>query len=161
MFSEIIRALRAEKRLSQTQLAKEIGVSPGNVGDWETGRSKPGYNALAALTRIFGVSADYLLELSPERTSERPDDLQRLDAVKIDQGLLCDGSPLDDMEADLVAMFRLLPEEEREDIFDIVHLKYKRRVERKKESIYWTYFDGSSDGQSGPAEDRETRGGTA
>lgn len=36
-------------------------------------------------------------------------------------------------------MFRLLPEEEREDIFDIVHLKYKRRVERKRESIYWTY----------------------
>lgn len=161
MFSEIIKALRAEKRLSQTQLAQEIGVSPGNVGDWETGRSKPGYNALAALTRIFGVSADYLLELSPERTSEKPDELQRLDAVKVEQGLLCDGSPLDDMEDDLIAMFRLLPEEEREDIFDIVHLKYKRRVERKKESIYWTYFDGSSDVESGPTEDREARGGTA
>ena len=27
----------------------------------------------------------------------------------------------------------------REDVFDIVHLKYKRRVDRKRESIYWTY----------------------
>ena len=58
-------------------------------------------------------------------------------------------------------MFRLLPEEEREDIFDIVHLKYKRRVEKKRESIYWTYFEESTDGESGPAGDREARDGTA
>ena len=34
-------------------------------------------------------------------------------------------------EADLVAMFRLLPEEEREDIFDIVHLKYGRHLGKR------------------------------
>lgn len=35
---------------------------------------------------------------------------------------------------------------------------------RKKESIFWTYFDendGSDDGKSGPAEGRKTRDGTA
>ena len=63
MFSELIKSLRAKSGLSQSALAKSVGVSPGNVGDWETGRSKPGYNALAALTRVFDVSADYLLEL--------------------------------------------------------------------------------------------------
>ena len=69
MFSKTLRTLRAEKGFSQGQLAKAINVSPGNVSDWETDKSKPGYNALAALARIFEVSADYLLELdvSPEK----------------------------------------------------------------------------------------------
>lgn len=76
-------------------------------------------------------------------------------------GLICDGSPLEGEEADLIAMYRLLPEEQREDIFDLVHLKYRKHVERKKESIYWTYHNGSSATKSGPAEDAEAQGGTA
>ena len=81
--------------------------------------------------------------------------------MKEEQGLLCDGSPLSSLETDLVAMFRLLPEEEREDVFDIVHLKYKRHLGKKAGSIYWTYFDGSADEESGPAEGREAHDGTA
>lgn len=44
------------------------------------------------------------------------------------------------------------------------YIYYKRIVEQKKESIFWTYFDendGSDDGKSGPAEGRKTRDGTA
>lgn len=63
MFSAILKDLRAKNGYTQGQLAKMLGVSPGNVGDWETGKSKPGYSALASLARIFEVSADYLLEL--------------------------------------------------------------------------------------------------
>ena len=68
---------------------------------------------------------------------------------------------MEDEEADLIAMYRLLPEEQQEDIFDLVHLKYRKHVERKKESIYWTYHNGSSATKSGPAEDAEAQGGTA
>ena len=109
MFSSILKTLRTEKEVSQTQLAKEIGVSAGNIGDWEIGRSKPGYVALAALARFFEVSADYLLELSPEKTSEPPTELRGLDEIKASQGLTCDGLPLSEDEVDLVAMYRLLP----------------------------------------------------
>lgn len=58
-------------------------------------------------------------------------------------------------------MFRLLPPDAREEIFDLVHFKYKRIVEEKKASIYSTYFDGSEDEESGPAGSREARHGTA
>lgn len=160
MFNTLLKELRAQKGLTQGQLAKEAGVSPGNVGDWESGKSKPGYNALASLARIFDVSADYLLELTPEKTSSEDDSHRRLDEFKREQGLTCDGSPLSSLETDLVAMFRLLPEDEREDVFDIVHLKYKRRIGKKAESIYWTYFDESSDEKRGPAEGREAQDGT-
>ena len=147
MFSALLKELRAQKGLTQGQLAKMIGVSPGNVGDWETGKSKPGYNALSALTRIFEVSADRLLEIqSPENASgDRP---------------LCDGVPLSQIEADMVAMFRLLPEDARKQVFDFVYFNYKQLVEDKKDSIYSTYFDESKE-QSGPAEGREAQGGTA
>lgn len=74
---------------------------------------------------------------------------------------MCDGVPLSQLETDLLAMFRLLPPDAREEIFDLVHFKYKRIVEEKKASIYSTYFDGSEDEESGPAGSREARDGTA
>ena len=161
MFNTLLKELRAKNGMTQGQLAKAAGVSPGNVGDWESGKSKPGYNALASLARIFDVSADYLLELSPEKKSEPPTELRDLDEIKASQRLTCDGLPLSEDEVDLVAMYRLLPPSHREEIFDLVYFKYKRHVEEKKESIYSTYFDGSEDEKSGPAGSREARDGTA
>lgn len=156
MFSALLKELRAQRGLTQGQLAKDVGVSPGNVGDWETGKSKPGYNALAALARIFEVSADYLLEIEqpPEKTSIG------LSAYKAEQGLTCDGLPLSEDEVDLVAMYRHLPPSHQEELFDLAYFKYKRHVEEKKESIYSTYFDENRDEKNGPAEGRETQGGT-
>lgn len=145
MFSELLRELRSKKGVTQVELAKAIGVSNGNVGDWERGRSKPGYEALVALARYFEIDAGRLLELPP-LPSNPP---------------TCDGVPLSQLEADFLAMFRLLPPDAREEIFDLVHFKYKRIVEEKKGSIYSTYFDGSDDGKSGPAGSREARDGTA
>ena len=154
MFSEILKDLRSKSGISQGQLAKSVGVSPGNVSDWEVGKTKPGYVALAALARFFGVSADYLLELdeAPVKTGV---DLER---IKMEQGLSCDGSPLETEEADLIAMFRLLPSYEREDLFDLVYFKYKKHVEKKMESIYWTYADerGKARPTSAPGDDSQS-----
>lgn len=141
------------------RVERECGLGNGTIKRW--GEQSPRLDKLALVSEHLQVSLDYLVfGRSCSETSMAGDDLD-LEATKREQGLICDGSPLDNIEADLIAMFRLLPEEEREDIFDIVHLKYKRRVERKRESIYWTYFDESRDEQSGPAEGREARDGTA
>ncbi|MCI9122287.1 MAG: helix-turn-helix transcriptional regulator [Oscillibacter sp.] len=154
MFSEILKDLRSKSGISQGQLAKSVGVSPGNVSDWEVGKTKPGYVALAALARFFGVSADYLLELdeAPVKTGV---DLER---VKLEQGLSCDGSPLETEEADLIAMFRLLPSYEQEDLFDLIYFKYKKHVEKKMESIYWTYAaeKGKAKPTSAPGDDSQS-----
>lgn len=161
LFSELLRDLRAKKRFSQKQLAEAVGVSPGNVSDWESGKTRPGYAALAALSRCFEVSADYLLELTPGDTGGAGDELRRLEQFKQEQGLACGESPLTVLEADLVAMFRLLPSLEQEDVFDIIYLKYKRHAEGKKGSIYWTYFDESSGENGGPARGYKAHDGTA
>jgi transcriptional regulator with XRE-family HTH domain len=157
MFNTLLKELRSKKGLTQGQLAKEVGVSPGNVGDWETGKSKPGYNALAALARIFEVSADYLLEID-QPLEKKSDDLE---AYKKEQGLTCDGSPLSALEADLIAMFRLLPPMRQEELFDAAYFQYTRYVEQKKGSIYSTYFAEGEPQKSGPVESLETQDGTA
>lgn len=141
------------------RVERECGLGNGTIKRW--GEQSPRLDKLVLVSEHLQVSLDYLV--FGRSCSETSIDGDRLDleAEKHEQGLVCDGSPLDNVEADLVAMFRLLPEEEREDVFDIVHLKYKRRLKRKRDSIYWTYFDGSSDEGSGPAEGHETHDGTA
>lgn len=56
----LIRQLRKEKHLSQTELAKQLHVSQATITAWETGRSDPSISALNALADYFNVSTDYL-----------------------------------------------------------------------------------------------------
>ena len=140
------------------RVERECGLGNGTIKRW--GEQSPRLDKLALVSEHLQVSLDYLVfGRSCSETSTDGDALD-LEAAKQEQGLVCDGSPLNNVEADLIAMFRLLPEEEREDVFDIVHLKYKRRLGKKAGSIYWTYFD-ENDEESGPAEGREARDGTA
>lgn len=64
MFCERLKALRKEKKLTQPQLAKMLGVSNGLISFWENGVNEPTINYLIKLCKIFEVSADYLLGLS-------------------------------------------------------------------------------------------------
>lgn len=114
--------------MSQVQLSKETGLSTTAMSSYCTGKRVPETSALYRLAKALRTSMEWILT-GEDLTSEES-------SAPIPT---CDDTPLQSEEADLIAMFRLLPEEEREDVFDIVHLKYKRRVERKRESIYWTY----------------------
>ena len=58
---ETIKELRKEKGMTQTELANALFVSQDTISLWECGKSLPDIKALIALTKIFGVSADYIL----------------------------------------------------------------------------------------------------
>lgn len=150
-----------ELGLKQLDICNKTGLSTTALSQYCTGKRVPDTVSLYKIATALSVSMEWVLtgeDLTNESSCVAPLDLEN---VKREQGLLCDGSPLSSLETDLVAMFRLLPEDEREDVFDIVHLKYKRRIGKKAESIYWTYFDESSDEKRGPAEGREAQDGTA
>jgi len=134
MFGDLLKELRAQKKVSQIELARAIGVSNGNVGDWERGRSKPGYDALVALSRYFEISAGRLLEL-PISSG----------------GLTCDDVPLTQMESDVIAMLRLLNPHDRKNAVDFITMLYEQ-VTGKKGSIYSTYIEDEYRQTSGPAE---------
>ena len=62
---ETIADLREWKRESQQQLADSIGVKRETVKFWESGERQIKGKDIINLAKHFGVSADYLLNLSP------------------------------------------------------------------------------------------------
>lgn len=65
-FKDKLRALRAERGLSQQALADAIFVSRSAVAKWENGLGLPGKSSRAALVEYFGVSDTYFDTETPE-----------------------------------------------------------------------------------------------
>lgn len=63
-----ITQLREQAGMSQSDLAKRIHISRSSVQSWESGTNYPSTDNLITLTKIFHVSADYLLDLNVEKT---------------------------------------------------------------------------------------------
>lgn len=57
----IIKDLRKEKNLTQSQLAEMLFTSQDTVSLWERGKSLPDVTTIVRLTKIFNVTSDYLL----------------------------------------------------------------------------------------------------
>ena len=60
--SEKIIRLRKGRGLSQEELAERLGVSRQAVSRWESGTALPDAGNLRQISRLFEVSADYLLD---------------------------------------------------------------------------------------------------
>ena len=71
MFSQRLKELRKLRGLSQAALSQLLGVSQQAVGKWETGRSTPDPQTVAAIAAELGVSADYLLGVDGEAPARR------------------------------------------------------------------------------------------
>ncbi len=71
MFSQRLKELRKLRGLSQAALSQLLGVSQQAVGKWETGRSTPDPQTVAAIAAELGVSADYLLGVEGEAPARR------------------------------------------------------------------------------------------
>lgn len=63
-----IKQLRSQRNISQIALAQRLGVSKSVVSSYENSVHLPPYDVLLQMARIFGVSTDYLLGASSNRT---------------------------------------------------------------------------------------------
>ncbi|WP_073587945.1 DUF5680 domain-containing protein [Anaerocolumna xylanovorans] len=61
-FQEKLIFLRNQLRLSQEELAEQIGISRQAVAKWESGRTLPDINNLIQLSNIFRISIDRLVK---------------------------------------------------------------------------------------------------
>ena len=59
--SEKIVNLRKARNMSQEELAEHLGVSRQAVSRWEVGSAMPDASNILQISKLFGVSADYLL----------------------------------------------------------------------------------------------------
>ena len=58
---KFIAALRQEKRMTQEQLGKKLGVTNKTVSRWENGNYMPDVEMLSLLSKEFGVSMNELI----------------------------------------------------------------------------------------------------
>lgn len=81
IIAERIRELREKKGLSQSEVAKLLGMNRTTYVHYETGYSKP-TKKLKDLCALFNVSADYILgndnNTSNTQTENKPKDLIKL-----------------------------------------------------------------------------------
>ena len=67
-----IAELRKEKGLNQIGLALKLNVSQKMISAYESGVHQPSIDTLKEMGKIFGVSIDYILEVSDiRRTAEK------------------------------------------------------------------------------------------
>lgn len=64
MRGDRLKQLRENVRLSQEELADQIGISEPQIWRYEKGESSPRADILTKLSSYFGVSADYILGIS-------------------------------------------------------------------------------------------------
>lgn len=62
-----IKELREARKLNQQGLAVELNVSQAMISKYELGISEPDICTIRKIAEFFGVSSDYLLEISNEK----------------------------------------------------------------------------------------------
>ena len=58
---KFIKAKRGEKKITQEELAKELGVNNKTVSRWETGKYMPDLSLFPMLSKVLGVSVNDLM----------------------------------------------------------------------------------------------------
>lgn len=69
-FPSRLKKAREGRGLTQAELGKEAGLPSTTLSHFESGSRKPSFDNLRRLTRVLGVSTDYLMGLvdTPEAT---------------------------------------------------------------------------------------------
>ena len=60
-FDKILKLLRAEKAMSQQDLADALGISKSAINMYERGERQPNFETLESIADYFNVDIDYLL----------------------------------------------------------------------------------------------------
>lgn len=68
-FAETLRNMRAEKKLSQQQLADKLFVDRSSVANWESGRRVPDAILISRLAGVLGVDVSVLLNAAAVETA--------------------------------------------------------------------------------------------
>lgn len=68
MIADKIKMLREKRGITQTELAKQLGLTRAGVNAWEMGISVPSTQYVVELALFFKVSTDYLLDIKETAT---------------------------------------------------------------------------------------------
>ena len=69
--------LRKKNRLTQLELAEKLNYSDKAVSKWEQGESLPGIEVLCKLSKLYGVSLDYIVGEDAAKSSPIPSERKK------------------------------------------------------------------------------------
>ena len=62
IFGKKLREVRKSKKLTQKELAEQIGIKRNTYSDWENGKTEPSFENIVKLADLLDVSLDWLFE---------------------------------------------------------------------------------------------------
>ena len=62
MIAEKIKSLREARRITQSELARQLGITRNGVNSWEQGLSTPSPASIVELAKFFGVSSSQAVD---------------------------------------------------------------------------------------------------
>lgn len=60
-FKDMLKYLRNRDKLSQSELAEELGVAKSTISMYEVGKREPDFETLEAIADLFNVDMNFLL----------------------------------------------------------------------------------------------------
>ena len=99
-----IAELRKEKHLTQTALALKLNVTQNMISFYESGKNEPSISTLIEMSKIFGVSVDYIIG-----NSSVP---YRADNIITDKS--------NSLEAELLQLFKGLKSDEKQQALGVL-----------------------------------------
>ena len=60
-FGKRFKKIRLENKLTQEQVAKALGIDQTNISCWENDKTRPEYENLIKLSKLYDVTLDELL----------------------------------------------------------------------------------------------------
>lgn len=105
IFSNRIKTLRLNSKFTQKSLAQKLGVTEVTVGCWEKGTKTPSMQSIIEMSKLFGVSADFILGIDDTGNGE-------LSIIKAD-------------ELNLITKYRQLSEKEKAVVIAVCDLGRK------------------------------------
>lgn len=112
---ERIKKRRKELQLTQLDIKEKAGISSGNMSDIERGNRLPAASTLVQLSEILNCSVDWIL------TGKSP-------KTEIDNHL-----DLTEMDQKFLNLFRLVSEDDKEEIIMLLELKKSKLLKSKEQ----------------------------
>lgn len=83
-----IKTLREQLNMTQSELARKMGLTRSSINGWEMGLSVPSTQYIVELSKLFHVSADYLLGIDSQ-ASIRINDLTEKEVAVLSDIIEC------------------------------------------------------------------------
>ena len=105
MKGENLRYLRKGEKLTQTELAKALGISASAIGMYEQNRREPDDETLIKLCQYFDVPSDYFILGNTIKANQNLEDFvdEVKESLRNHEGLMFNGSPLDRDDLERIA----------------------------------------------------------